>query len=85
MYSNLNREEAILALEKSQTRVAGLEETVRQLKMRIELLNKRIEAAEPKAQHFDILIKAIKENSIVSGAWDKFMMALRIAGYDKSE
>jgi hypothetical protein len=30
------------------------------------------------------MMKAVKENQVVKEAWNKFMMALRLAGYDGS-
>lgn len=84
-YSHIRTiEQALDLLDKSQTRVANLEEHVRQNKMRIELLTKRVEKSEPKAEHFDILLGAIKDNALVKAAWDKFMMTLRMTGYDNS-
>ena len=51
-------------------------------KMRLEVRDKELAEAKRKADHFDILMAAVKENEVVKGAWDKFMMALRLAGYD---
>lgn len=55
------------------------------LKLLLEIRDKELVAAKTKADHFDILMKAVKENEVVRGAWDKFMMALRLAGYDGTQ
>lgn len=53
-----------------------------QTKMRLEARDRELAEAKTKADHFDILMTAVKENEVVRGAWDRFMMALRLAGYD---
>ena len=53
-------------------------------KMRLEVRDKELAEAKRKADHFDILMAAVKENEVVRGAWDKFMMALRMTGYDNT-
>jgi len=50
--------------------------------LKIEVLEKRVKVAETKAAHFDILLAAVKENEVVRGAWERFMMTLRLAGFD---
>ena len=51
-------------------------------KMRLEVRDKELAEAKLKADHFDILMGAVRDNEVVRGAWDRFMMALRLAGYD---
>jgi len=80
-----DRDAAIEALDKSQTRVANLEAHVRTLKEQMGDMNRRLSSCEPKAQHFDELLKAVKGNELVRAAWDKMMMTLRITGHDKRE
>lgn len=55
---------------------------VHRLKLLLDLRDKELVVAQTKADHFDILMKAVRENEVVRGAWDKFMVALRLAGYD---
>lgn len=55
-----------------------------EIKMRLEVRDKELAEAQRKADHFDILMAAVKENEVVRGAWDKFMMALRMTGYDNT-
>lgn len=58
---------------------------VHRLKSLLELRNKELGFAKTKADHFDILMRVVRENEVVRGAWDKFMVALRIAGYDGTQ
>lgn len=81
-YSHLNRNEIISMLKKSQDNVAQLNENCRMYRLKITALEKRVAAAETKADHFDILISAVKENELVKAAWERFMMTLRMTGYD---
>lgn len=37
------------------------------------------------AYHFDMMMKAVRSNEIVEGAWKKFVMTLRLCGFDKEE
>lgn len=37
------------------------------------------------AYHFDLMLKAVHSNETVEGAWKKFMMTLRLCGFDKEE
>jgi len=69
-------------LGKSQELVAQLNENTRSYRLKIEVLEKRVKVAETKAAHFDILLAAVKENEVVRGAWERFMMTLRLAGFD---
>ena len=55
------------------------------LKLQLDLRDKELAEARNKAQHFDILMSAVKDNEVVRGTWDKFMMALRLAGYDGTQ
>lgn len=57
---------------------ASLEQT----KMILQARTRELEEARIKAEHFDILMNAVRENEVVKGAWNKFTMALRLAGYD---
>lgn len=57
---------------------ASLEQT----KMILQARTRELEEAKIKADHFDILMAAVRENEVVKGAWNKFTMALRLAGYD---
>ena len=51
-------------------------------KLRLEVRDKELAEVQTKAAHFDILMNAVRENEVVRGAWDRFMMTLRLAGYD---
>lgn len=51
-------------------------------KLRLEVRDKELAEVKTKAAHFDILMEAVRENEVVRGAWDRFMMTLRLAGYD---
>lgn len=82
-WSHLTKEELIDKLCHSQELVAQLNENSRNYRLKIEVLNKRVQAAEDKATHFDILLSAVRENEVVRGTWEKFIMTLRLAGYDK--
>lgn len=53
-----------------------------QLKLTLDVRTKELAEAKAKADHFDILMGAVKDNELVKASWDKFMMALRLAGYD---
>lgn len=83
-YSHLSRDEIITMLNKSQQLVETLNENARTYRLKISAMEKRISVAEEKVAHFDILLSAIRENEVVKGAWNKFMMTLRMTGYDKS-
>lgn len=72
-------------LSKCSSENAWRKEELHKLKLLLELRNKELAAAKTKADHFDILMKAVKDNSVVRGAWDKFMMTLRLVGYDGPE
>ena len=69
-------------LRKCMDENAHFKATIHNLKLQLEVRTKELAEAKRKADHFDILITAVKENEVVRGAWDKFMMALRLAGYD---
>lgn len=69
-------------LQKCQDLVRQLNDNCRDYRLKIQALEGRLGKAEEKAEHFDILLGAVKENPVVKGAWDKFMMALRMTGYD---
>lgn len=84
-WSHLDKNELIDKLCKSQELVAQLNENTRNYRMKIEVLEKRVRAAEAKASHFDILLGAVRENEVVRGTWEKFMMTMRLAGYDKQD
>ncbi|MNK56470.1 hypothetical protein D3C87_755110 [compost metagenome] len=36
-----------------------------------------------KGKHMEIFESAIRENELVAGTWNKFMVALRLCGYDE--
>ena len=55
---------------------------IHNLKLQLEVRTKELAEAQKKADHFDILMATVKENTVVKGAWDKFMMTLRMTGYD---
>jgi arsenate reductase-like glutaredoxin family protein len=78
-YSHLSREELVKMYEKSQALVTQLNKNCHDYRLKIEILQKK----EVKAEHFDILMKAVKENEVVRGAWGNFMMSLRLTGYDE--
>lgn len=61
---------------------ANFKASIYTLKLQLEVRNKELAEAKTKADHFDILMTAVKENEVVRGAWDRFMMTLRLAGYD---
>lgn len=69
-------------LKRAQELISQLNENCRNYRLKIDLLEKKVAKAETKAQHFDIMLSAVKENAVVKGAWDKFMVALRMTGYD---
>lgn len=77
-----DKDHAIELLDQSQVRVANLESNCYQLKTQLADLNRRLAKAEPKANHFDVLLSAVKDNKLVKAQWDKFMMTLRMTGYD---
>lgn len=85
MYSHLTKEELLVTLRKSQDRVAELIEQSRSYKTKIEILEKKSIEFETKARHLDALIKPIQENEMVRSSWDRFLMSLRLAGYDESK
>lgn len=72
-------------LEKSQVLVAQLNENIRGFRDKLDSANRRLEKCETKAVHFDVMMKAVNENVIVKAAWEKFMMTLRMTGYDGKE
>ena len=81
MFKGWSNEKLIEALEKSQMRVTHLTNELHKTQMRVNLL-------EPKARKgddFDVLLKATKDNAIVKGCWDRFVMSLRITGDDGSK
>ena len=81
MFKGWSNEKLIEALEKSQIRVAQLQDDLHKARLRVNLL-------EPKARKgddFDVLLKATKDNAIVKGCWDRFVMSLRITGDDGSK
>lgn len=49
---------------------------------RLEEENEHLSQQSIKAQHFDMMLDAVKENEVVRSAWDRFMVTLRMAGYD---
>lgn len=71
-------------IERARKLISQLNENQRHYETQIESMEKRILATETKAANFDIMMKAVKENQVVKEAWNKFMMALRLAGYDGS-
>jgi chromosome segregation ATPase len=73
-----------IQLEKAQVLISQLNDNCREYREKITQLEDRLDACETKAQHFDIMIKAVQENAVVKGAWDKFMLSLRMTGYDKA-
>ena len=82
MLSHMDRQDLEKAYKKSQDLVVQLNENCRQYRLKIGLLEKKVDAAELKAQHFDIMMDAVRENETVKSSWDRFMMTLRITGYD---
>lgn len=44
-------------------------------------LHKRLQ----QAYHFDMMMQAVHSNETVQGAWKKFMVTLRLCGFDKKE
>jgi len=70
-------------LQKSQELVTKLNTINFEHRSKIETLTRRLAECEQKAAHMDILLRAIKENQVVKGAWDNFTMTLRLTGYDK--
>lgn len=70
-------------LQKSQELVAQLNANCYEYRKEINRLSHKLANCEVKAEHFDVLLKAIEENEVVRGSWEKFMMTLRLAGYDK--
>jgi len=69
-------------LAKAQELIVQLNENCRVYRLKIDVLEKRVDKAETKADHFDIILGAVKENEVVKSAWDKFVMTLRMTGYD---
>lgn len=69
-------------LAKANQEISRLREMHKTSQMRLQIRDKELAEAKRKADHFDILMTAVKENEVVRGAWDKFMMTLRLAGYD---
>lgn len=71
-------------LRKAMDENAHFKASVHNLKLQLEVRTKELAEAKHKADHFDILMAAVKENEVVRGAWDKFMMTLRMTGYDNT-
>ena len=69
-------------LKKAQDLIAQLNENCRDYRLKLEVRTRELAEAKKKADHFDILMATVKENAVVKGAWDKFMMTLRMTGYD---
>ena len=44
-------------------------------------INKRLQ----QAYHFDMMMRAVHNNETVKGSWKKFVMTLRLCGFDKEE
>jgi chaperonin cofactor prefoldin len=65
-------------LEHSQIRVRDLLAENRKLKENIQDLTEKAAKWRRTAEHFDMMMKAVKENLIVKGTWDRFMMSLRL-------
>jgi septal ring factor EnvC (AmiA/AmiB activator) len=65
-------------LQRSQELVSQLNTNCYEYRKEIARLNKKLADCEVKAEHFNIIIKAINENDVVRGTWDKFMMAFRL-------
>lgn len=80
-----DKDHAIELLDQSQVRVANLESNVRQLQNQLADYARRLNKSEPKAKHFDILLTAVKDNKLVKAQWDKFMMTLKMTGYDQAD
>lgn len=80
-YSHLkDRDAAIEALDKSQTRVANQEQCIRLLREQNDALEKRIRKSEPLAKDFQVIIDAVQGNELVHSAWEKLMVVLRLTG-----
>jgi hypothetical protein len=69
-------------IERSRKLISTLNDNCRDYRLRLDLREKELDRAKTKADHFDILMAAVKENEVVRGAWERFMMTLRLAGYD---
>lgn len=65
--------------EKFGKRIAGLEERRRLLEKQVSDLQQDAIAG----RHFKQLMRAVHENSLVKKEWERFMMTLRMTGYDK--
>lgn len=61
--------------------IGKLNEQIRDLKAK----NDELEAQVVTGRMFELMMKAVHENAVVKGAWDKFMMTLRMTGYDGSQ
>lgn len=59
--------------------VADLNDSNRRLKARVD----ELEGYATKARAFDAMMRAVRENEVVKGSWDKFMGTLRLCGYDQ--
>lgn len=66
--------------KKYEVYIGQLREENRKLK---ETINK-MEVQVVTGQAFEQMMKATHENEVVKGSWDRFMMTLRMAGYDGS-
>lgn len=60
--------------------IGQLNEQIRKLKEE----NAKLEEQAVTGKMFEVMMKAVHENPVVKGAWDKFMMTLRMTGYDNT-
>lgn len=60
-------------------RIAHLESEVRILRRK----NEDLEIRARKGDHFTMLMRAVHENQLVKKEWERFMMSLRMTGYDE--
>jgi hypothetical protein len=70
-------------LEETRKLVSKLNENSRGYRDEIHRLKSKLVAVEQKAEHFDILLTAVNEHEMVKAAWDRFMVTLRMCGYDE--
>jgi hypothetical protein len=61
------------------TLITALNNNIRYLRNRNEELESKYEVACVKANHWDILKKAIEENPMLKEEWDRFCMLLKLA------